>query len=161
STGADGTFAGTLAPRQIAAEIYVSAPGRGGVMSDSALLVSDRASPLPLMLGRGVTLAGRVRDPSGRPVAAPEGAAPELRSPPSALFGWRGWTRTTTDEGGIFRLQGVPESNQRVEVAAPGHLTVAIAPVALGTPLEVTLPPGGLLRGTVVDGKGAPVAADL
>src|SRR5262249_9473657 len=74
---------------------------------------------------------------------------------------WRGWTRTTTDEGGIFRLQGVPESNQRVEVAAPGHLTVAIAPVALGTPLEVTLPPGGLLRGTVVDGKGAPVAADL
>jgi hypothetical protein len=161
STGPDGSFAGTLTPQQVNAGIYVSAPGRGGAASDPALMVLARASSLPVVLGRGVALVGRVRDASGRPVAAAEVVATELRIPPSALFGWHGWTRTTTDERGIFRLQGVPESNQRLEVTAPGHLSVAIAPVALGTPLEVTLPSGGLLRGTVVDEKGAPVAADL
>src|SRR5262252_637100 len=157
STGADGSFAGTLAPPQIAAAIHVSAPGRGGVSSNSG----GGTPPLPVVLGRGVTLVGRVRDPSGRPVAAAEVVATDLRMPPSALFGWQSWTRTTTDERGIFRLQGVPESNQRIEVTASGHLTVAIAPVALGAPLELTLPPSALVRGTVVDGKGAPIEADL
>jgi hypothetical protein len=162
STNADGSFAGTPAPHSAASEIYVSAPGHGGAAILAALLEVHGEGPfLPIVLGRGIALVGRVRDPTGRPLAGAEVHASELRSTMSAMWSWRAWARTATDQGGIFYLQGVPESNQRLTVSAAGHLTVSIAPVVLGTPLEVTLPPSGWIRGTVVDGKGAPVAADI
>lgn len=140
-------------------QVHVVADGLCGVTARCYGFAFGTLDETPLVLGRGHVLHGRVRDQTGKPVVNARLCATDLRQSP-----WSGWTarvQARSDEHGIFALRGVPPQCLRLSVDADGYRSVGLAPVQLGTPLEVTLEPAAHLAGTVLDASGRPVAADL
>ncbi|MBK8096674.1 MAG: carboxypeptidase regulatory-like domain-containing protein [Planctomycetes bacterium] len=162
TTDAAGFFAVTMPPLPFdppkLRELWISAPGRGGA---SWIPVADDLIELePLVLEKGVTLIGRTRALDGRPIAGADVRAATWIGRDQGLA-WRLSARATSDAAGIFKLTGVPPTNLRLSVQAAGYKIRDLAPVAIGTPLELTLQPAEPIRGLVVDQDGRPAAATL
>ncbi len=110
-----------------------------------------------LALDPGLTLAGRVVDANGSPVA---GALVVLGRPDAAgESGRSGGDLTSAD--GAFRLDHVAPGAATISVCSGDFVDVAVTrDVAAGSPpLVVTLHRGGLVRGTVRDAAGNPATA--
>jgi protocatechuate 3,4-dioxygenase beta subunit len=104
-----------------------------------------------LALEAGLVLAGRIRDPQGRPVALARVAASHDDE---------NTVRTVTTESepdGRFRIAGLPAGEVRLRVEAPGFAAARASASAGGAPIEITLHPGGSLLGMVVDDADRPV----
>lgn len=168
TTAEDGTWTVPWTPELRAAarrgaELVVTAQGRCGAaipMAPISFFVPDEREMPLLVMDRAVTLHGRVRGPDGRPRAGATVHAADLGT--EWLWWerqWQSWSRGVTGDDGIFRLPGLPAAGLELRVEAEGHFTATVAPVALGTPLEIALAPSATFAGTVVDPAGAPVAA--
>jgi protocatechuate 3,4-dioxygenase beta subunit len=113
-----------------------------------------------IVLTPGVTLAGRVRDEDGKPLA---GARVEARDALESARWFRGQPShflaiAETDASGIFRLPCALPQASSLEVRKPGHHSVSLPCVAADTPLEVELRASGFLAGRVLDAEGRGVA---
>ncbi len=107
-----------------------------------------------LQMRRGLTVAGRVQDHRGRPVANTPVAFARMRrgssgSPQSI---------TTTDEAGVFRFQAEPGPIFVVvhpEGYAPAEQAIDVGPQL--RPITLTVEPGAHIRGRVVDQNDDPL----
>ncbi len=117
-----------------------------------------------LLLTRGVTLAGRVRDAAGRPAS---GVVVEARRPSGARTApsMSGALMTVrTDASGAFLLDGLPPQPSFVLAARRGAGSFAVITVddlVAGEhrdALELVLPPSRTLRGRVLDEEGSPIS---
>jgi hypothetical protein len=115
--------------------------------------------PLPLVLGRGFALHGRVRDADGEPVVGARLCATDIL--PAPWVGWTGYVSAVSDDRGIFSLRGVAPHGMRLTLHADGYRSVAMSPVLAGTPLEFALERAPRLVGRVVDTEGKPVETEL
>lgn len=139
--------------------LHVEARGFGSVASSPFAAFWAGRMLLPLVLGRGFSLHGRVRDAAGKPVAGAKLCATDILPAPWAP--WTGYVAAVSDDRGIFSLRGVPAHGMRLSLHADGYRSVAMSPVLAGTPLEFTLEPAPRLAGRVVDAEGKPVEAEL
>ncbi len=138
-------------------ELRATAPGR-----QEARLTSLEAQPgqdlqgVEVVLAAGAVLTGRVLSSAGQPVAGaemsllPEGSAPPLLSGGSDL----------SDEQGRYRLEGISPGTHTVQAEHEGYRpTLRRLDVrADRNTLDLTLEPGAILSGRVVDPQRAPVA---
>jgi protocatechuate 3,4-dioxygenase beta subunit len=121
-----------------------------------------------IALQRAATVAGRVTDEKGAPVAgarvrfvAEQGMRAILRSGPAAFLGRPG---VTTGPDGAFRLRGLaPERNRTLEAAKAGYVTAKRHGVTLKggevvKDVALILKRGLEARGRVVDSAGQPIA---
>lgn len=139
--------------------LHVEARGYGSVASSPFAGFWGGRMLLPLVLGRGFSLHGRVRDAAGKPVAGARLCATDIL--PAPWTPWTGYVAAVSDDRGIFSLRGVPAQGMRLTLHAEGYRSVTLSPVLAGTPLEFTLQPAPRLAGRVVDGEGKPVEAEL
>jgi protocatechuate 3,4-dioxygenase beta subunit len=170
-SGPDGRF--RLArvrpgPRQI---LQVSHPEfAGSTISGLTLSAGLRGPEVVVVLRRGLSLRGVVKNESGHPVAGAQVSAASEQGPMS--FGRGGAmvrvNRAGGDEGarqrraetgadGRFELRGLTAGAMTVRVTAPGLASVereGIKPEDQPEPLEITLGPGATLSGFVRDKRG-------
>ena len=147
--------------------LYVEAEGFGYAGPVSADRPGPGSEPLTITLERGVTLAGRVVDPGGRPVR-------------DARVVWQADSRdlvlniikagpsvdARSDEAGAFELAGLPAGALTVETSsdhwAPGEaLTLDAAPGERIEDLELVLREGGTITGIFLDDEGEPQKSAL
>ncbi|MCK5945234.1 MAG: carboxypeptidase regulatory-like domain-containing protein [Planctomycetes bacterium] len=155
-----GSFATTMEPRSDGRwHMHVAADGLGSVASVSFPAWWGYRSPMPLVLGRGFVMHGRVRDQAGDPVAGARVRATHIR--PNRWSGWSPHVEAVSNERGIFSLRGMSSSCSRLTLHADGYRSVTLSPVLAGTPLEFTLEPAPRLVGRVLDSDGRPTQAEL
>ena len=113
-----------------------------------------------IKLIRGTRLFGRVRDTDGRPVPGVNIVAKDLLDGHKLLRGTplHCVCRAKSNDSGIFELPATLPNAVQLTVVAPNYLRQQIAPVAVGTPLEITLTPGGTIAGRALDDSGSGVA---
>lgn len=148
-----------------------AAAGRTAIATEAKSVVAG-ASAAPKAAPVGIELTGVVVNAAGAPVvgakvfAGGEGGF-DFGMPLDALGdGPRGSSRmhALTDAEGRFRLAGVGAGRQRVAVRAPKFApydapNVVIPAGATHDMGVIALEPGGVLRGHVVDRRGAPIAS--
>ena len=155
--GDDGRFTLTgLDP----GEVQVSAAdGEHAPAGEKVMLAARARAEVRLALGTGAVLNGVVRDTGGEPIAASSVVV-------SRVNGLRGEVvavRTVIDREGAFSIEGLAEGEYRVQATAHGHApspTVsgrAATPPARAGAVELTLPAGGTLTGTVRSADGKPL----
>jgi hypothetical protein len=148
---ADGTFAlgplplGSLsldvsAPRHVSRQVTVEIGARG------------RAPDLgDLVLDRGLSIAGRVRERGGRPLAGVSLRAERHGAGESSE------AEAASEDDGAFLLAGLGSGRHDVTASAAGYVAARSIADAGGEPVELVLEPGGQIEGRVVDGDGDPV----
>jgi hypothetical protein len=112
-----------------------------------------------IALETGLTIAGRVLDEGGGPIAS---AAVTASQPGRGMMSASGdeVIVAVTDEQGSFILAGLSPGPQDVMAAAPGYgyaKSMRVEPGATG--LTLTLKLAGSIRGTAVDPEGRPVTS--
>lgn len=157
-TDEQGRYALAAITPQVVA-VYAAAPGHGpgsGYVNASASQVGERA-PLDIQLTPATTLAGRVVDPQGQPIAGAYIAIDTWRQDSEAIS-----ARTRSDAGGIFHFDNLPPEPVTFEVSARGYqyrYDVVLTPGAQPD-ARITLQPQMRLRGSVTDARtGQPVPA--
>lgn len=118
----------------------------------------------PVSLARGFTATGRVRDKNGKAVVGALVVGTDLL--PTRPFLWQTidragpayHTETIVPEHGIFMLPGQLHSAGVVTVSCAGYFDVTVQPVAMGTPLDITLKLAPTITGRAIDADGQPVA---
>lgn len=116
------------------------------------------APALHVEMERATALSGRVFDESGRPVAGAEVMARRLTDAEEWLVGL-----VRSDDRGAFDLAGLPAGRLRVIARATGWASgmtdpLELAPGEVRRDLEIELPRGAALAGTVRTVEGKPVA---
>ena len=115
--------------------------------------VAPRATTARLVLTRGVTLAGTVRDDAGRPIA---GAKVVIASEQS------GREATISDAAGRFQLNGLAPGGLVLAVRAPDRALLRepwILEAAGASDVTLTMAPAERITGRVVDDTGGPIFA--
>ena len=116
--------------------------------------------PVQLHLESAAIVVGRVvargtSDPVVAQVAlrpAPGALAPDVIVEEPPRF-------ARTDDGGAFRIEGVPHGRWTAEAYAPSWVAAGTLEFDAGkSPLVLEVTAGGVIEGTVVDGDGRPVA---
>ena len=141
-------------------EWTVEARAEGHVQLDEALVVLPREAPLELVLPRRASLAGRVVDPLGAPVAGAEVLVQDGRANPNPWMGGRG-PRTETDADGRFELEDlVPGSlgltARSEDWADSEELALELAPGEVREDVVLELREGGRIVGRVSTPEGDP-----
>lgn len=109
---------------------------------------SDEALLHTVVLSRGATVTGVVRDLSGEPVVGATVTGRALVQVQGAATG-----HSQTAEGGRFQLQGLPTGDLLIEVKGTG-LAGAREEVQAGTPdVELVVPRAARLFGRVIDAQ--------
>lgn len=139
-----------------------SAEAEGRARSEEIELELPVEGEQRFVLLRSVSLSGRVLDPNGEPAGGAE-VSKELEGVEvfEAMQGRGDWPTTTSDEGGLFRLEGVAPGGVSI-VAKKDGFAPSIAQnhtLAEGeqlTGLVLTLRRGGTITGEVLDKTGKP-----
>jgi hypothetical protein len=130
-------------------DVRVAATYPGLATSNMTVSVSQGAtSQVSLCLGEGDALAGRVVLPEGDAVP---GANVYLYA------GMLGDQRVTSDGGGAFRFEHVPEGRWQLLAQSKDHGEARIEAQAGGAPVLVTLAAGTVVTGQVLDADGTPL----
>ena len=164
-TRADGTFRATrLAPGPGQSLAVSHADFERALLGGVALEPGRAKEGLLVTLRRGLTLAGKVRDGDGNPIAGAELTLSQSRAMRSSRGGAMAMVRLaggSTDlprarsgADGRFELRGLPVGDYTVRVGAPGWATETLDAVKVTAeepeqPLEVVLSPGAAISGTV------------
>ncbi len=150
-TGTDGTFVVSSLP--LRAMDVVASHETGASAIASADLSEKRDVDLTLTLDIVSAIEGVVVDRTGQPVGDAQVIASPVWSGNTAdQFTWsvRGIQETVTDQGGAFRLIGMPAGEYRVRAGRPG---ASEEMMSLATPV-IAKPGGAKLRLTIVgDGR--------
>jgi protocatechuate 3,4-dioxygenase beta subunit len=108
----------------------------------------------PVVLDPGLTIAGRVVDAAGGPVAAAE-------------VSYEGYTSATTDEDGRFSLPHLPKGTVALDIDAEGFLPRSVeawaGPTLTGKPAEAVTAVvyrGAVITGTLRDDDGKALAGE-
>ncbi len=145
-TKEDGTFRTGLVPEGAAQDLHFH-PG-GTLLNVSLRGVLPGRTDLDVVFREGGTIAGRVVDPDGNPVAAGVPVA--------------GGGRGVTEEGGVFVLRGVGDRSYTVSAGGPPSAwapTPAEGKFTAGaTGIVIRVLPCAPLSGRVVRADGTPVA---
>ncbi len=124
----------------------------------SAPLVLDGTHPklgVALVLTAGATLAGKVVDSSGAPIASAT-----VRVVVHGNVFWRARRQALTARDGTFSIAGLPHRAIDVVAEHPSGSSQIVAvdlAAAAPPPVTLTLDVGGTIAGTVVDRSGTPV----
>lgn len=138
-------------------EIRATAPGRQEArLANLEVRPGQDLQGVEVVLAPGAVIAGRVLSASGEAVSGaevsllPEGPGPPLLPGGAAL----------SDEQGRYRLEGVSPGARTVQAGHEEYLPARRRlEVQEGeNALDLTLEPGAILSGRVVDPRGAPVA---
>lgn len=164
TSGADGRFAvDVTVPKDTATWLVLG--GKPFATHRYRVRASEATVDLQTVaLAPGFTATGRVRDERGRPLAGARVDGSDLLDSRSFLrnqryrLPLRCSTSALVPENGIFRLPGMVRSAGEIRVRCDGYLDAVLAPVALGSPLDVTLREAPTVRGRVVDAAGGPLA---
>ena len=156
-TDAEGRFRADL---KTAGPVYVRVSAKG--LAGRTFEKVQPGSPLAVMLDRGQTIQGVVRDSAGEPLAQVlVVASPSLGV---ALSGWgtEGQSiETRTDARGAFRIEGVGPGLYSLRATARGFGSASKSDVRPGATVNLMARPGGWLAGRVIDPKGLPVRGAL
>ncbi|MBI3820827.1 MAG: sigma-70 family RNA polymerase sigma factor [Planctomycetes bacterium] len=168
TSGADGTF--HLRQIDIAFDYHAFAAALGFAPSVAVRLDAQKGTTLSLTLqitDPGASLAGRVHDDKGDPIAGAviKSGRADYRNPPVMSNGTVGFYAVvpdaTSDANGKFTLQSVPAGQREIFVARSGFGlfkdTISVASESNAS-LDITLQKEVILAGTVRDGGGSPVA---
>ncbi len=109
--------------------------------------------PVTFALSRGLILSGVVKGPEQAPVAGAAIALTVRADPRGTPFMPR--TEAVTDKEGRFLVSTLYPESYWLEVTHESFVVLGTAVEPRGTPLELTLTPGGTLRGEVRDAQGA------
>lgn len=176
-TAADGRFALTVAEVPVPVDdpeqrlvLTIAQKGFASIVPNIAWSYADPPGASPrrrqntdvgdLVLPAGVRMFGRVRDGEGRPIADALVVARDLLDGSQPLQGpsSNAVCRARSDAGGIVRLPTTLPNAVAIEISAPGFRRQSLAPIAVGSPLEITLVRGGECIGRVLDADGRGVA---
>jgi len=117
------------------------------------MFATAAAAQQPAPQTRDDSISGRVVNESGQPVS---GASVSLNA-----IGARARQRTSTDDEGHFRVQGLDGGIYRISLTAPGYvmqLPITSAPTFRpGDSAELTLIKGGVITGNITNMAGEPV----
>ena len=110
-----------------------------------------------IVLRRGVQLTGRVSDPDGRPVTGLplQAFLPGMEKDAAPLLS------VSTGPDGSFVLPHVPAGALKLSACREDYQLLAVNVDPAGQPVQLTVIPGGTLRGRVLDPEGRPVAGAL
>jgi protocatechuate 3,4-dioxygenase beta subunit len=107
-----------------------------------------------VVLDSGLAIRGRVRDQAGQAIADAQ-----VRGGLMGMGPMRSRVEGSSAADGTFVLAGAEPGLYSLSVEAAGFATATTQASAGGEPIELTLERAGSITGTVVDEKGAPVAA--
>lgn len=175
TTDADGRFQLAALPAGDAYVLSVEGAGLPPLGLPSIPVTAGRIDDLgTLWLGTPGALDGRVLAASGRPVAgatvrvfATTGPRRDFMKQLFDVFSALDRepvpeAETTTGRDGRFEFESLPPGTVCIEAAASGHrsayVSAAVVPGAPTATLTLRLTPGRVIRGTVVDENGAPLA---
>ncbi|HVO10207.1 MAG TPA: carboxypeptidase-like regulatory domain-containing protein [Vicinamibacteria bacterium] len=135
-----------------------------------SLVAGATRSGLTVVMRRGLSLRGVVRDAEGRPVAGAEVTLSRSRSIRAgrggaqiSLIGPGSEVRREAGPDGRFEFRGLSPGDYTVSARASGFARAAVDPVnvsetSAGQPIELSLRPGAAISGYVRDRAGAGAA---
>ena len=167
-TGADGTFKATRLAAGEEQRLTIAHPDFQPKTTGGLSLPPGSTKTVDVVLRRGLTLTGRVRDESGRPIADAEielgsGRGFGVRAARVLGVGALATARPKVSTGGDgrFEVKGLSEGDYSLTVTKVGFAEHRLDRVPIETerrdPLEITLSAGADIRGTVSrrDGRSA------
>lgn len=171
-TRSDGTFQATRLVPGESQFLTVSHPDfELATLGGLSLLPGATKAGVAIVLKRGSTLTGLVKDPDGQPIPGAEVALSQPfvfgpgrgggRAVVSVISGASADTKGgTTGSDGMFSIRGVAPGEYALTIKRSGYATEHIDPVKVPedgapAPLEVTLKPGVVISGHVVRHSGA------
>jgi hypothetical protein len=143
-TRGDGAYIVTHVPPG-SATVAIEAPGFAPATRRLVVQPGIVNEPPPFVLSAGVSLRGRVVDGDGEPVAN------------ARILPWGNEERAAhTAVDGSFELPHLASGLLEIAVSAPGMAErfVTVGVTELRPPVEITLTPGALVRGTVTSRAG-------
>jgi protocatechuate 3,4-dioxygenase beta subunit len=167
-TGADGTFKATRLPAGDEQRLTIAHPDFQPKTTGGLSLAPGSTKTVDVVLRRGLTLVGRVRDESGRPIPDAElelgsgrgfGVRAARALGVNALATARPKASSAND--GRFEIKGLSEGDYSLTVSKAGFADHRLDRVPIDAdrrdPLDITLSAGAEIRGTVSrrDGRSA------
>lgn len=161
-TGADGTVVlrgvgPTWAPLAVSAKGFAPASVMASTSGEP-----DAPGRVAVALGKGAPFAGKVIDDAGKPVAGARVTAALVTEPFPVIDPRRDGVVSGAD--GAFTFPALAAGTYRMSATDATHAGATSAPISVDgvTPrkgLELVMTAGGVVKGTVTDGTGQPVAA--
>ncbi len=156
-TDAEGRFRASLKSAQ-ALPVRVEAKGFAARSFERV----QPGSPLVVILDRGRTIEGLVRDAAGQPVARAQVVAKaEAPLGPSLWDAEANRLEATTNARGRYQLEGVGAGLYTLIARASGRGAARRPNVRAGSTVDLVLQPKASLGGIVQDGDGRPLAGAL
>ena len=156
-TDAEGRFRAEL---KTAGPVYVRVTAKG--LAGRSFEKVQPGSPLAVVLDRGQTIEGSVRDATGQPLARVRvTASPALGV---AVSNWdtdKQSIEARTDDRGHFRLEGVGAGLYSLSATAHGFGSARKGNVRPGATVNLIARAGGWLAGQVSDPQGRPLKGAL
>ena len=157
-TSAEGKVTlGPVQPGWVA--VSASAPGFANSGGLTTIGSAGAHATLTIAMKKGVAVSGKVIDESGKPIA-------KVRVIAQGDASWGGWggrepDAETTNDKGEFAFAALPAGLTKLVAMDGEHAPAASEPVKIGTApitgVTITMTPGGVVAGKVVDADGKPV----
>ncbi|MCX6350109.1 MAG: carboxypeptidase regulatory-like domain-containing protein [Candidatus Aureabacteria bacterium] len=129
--------------------LEIRAEGWQGVAVEDVVLSAGETKKIPVRLEPGYTIAGRVTDGQGVPIAGAK-IASSSRGKDRVSF-WSDSPEGKTDSDGRFRFSSLAEGLYRVEVSRAGYVERSLEDTATGTEdLVVVLKKGLVIKGRLI-----------
>jgi large repetitive protein len=156
-TDAEGRFRAEL---KTAGLVYVRVTAKG--LAGRSFEKVQPGAPLAVVLDRGQTIEGSVRDATGQPLARVRvTASPNLGVAVSSWETDKQTIEARTDDRGHFRLEGVGAGLYWLSATAHGFGSARKGNVRPGATVTLIARPGGWLAGQVSDPQGRPLKGAL
>lgn len=163
TTGADGVVSfGGVGARAVT--IRVEAEGYAPV-ANRLVTSGRREQRIVIAMRAGAAVSGRITDTTGEPIAGARVIA-EATSEPFPVIDPRR-DGVVSGEDGTFRIPALAAGTYRLTASAADHATASSSPILVDgsterRDIEIVLPAGARVRGSVTSATGEPVAgADI